>query len=76
LSLGIGLLSLVIASTALCISLMNSRPSEKWENKQLELLSAIRSDLNAKGEAILDHLTEPEHPLTLDHSKKVESGKR
>lgn len=56
LSLGIGILSLIIAGFALYISLLNERSSERWEIKQTESLAKLNSDLNVQGNSIRDLL--------------------
>ena len=76
LSLGIGLLSLVIAGIALWVSFMNTRSNEAWENKQLESLNAIHSDLNAQSKAVLDELKKQELLRAQDAINKTQSNKR
>lgn len=47
LSIGLGLLSVFIASVALVVSFIGSRSSSQWETSQIELLEKIKQEIAA-----------------------------
>lgn len=56
LSLGIGILSLLIAALALYVSSYSSKSSTRWESKQIELLDSIKQDINSNANKLNEHL--------------------
>jgi hypothetical protein len=80
-SVGLGILSLVIALVALWVSIANNRTETHWQTTQLELLNRIEADLKTRDDLqttqfdLLKNIDRNVHKISNEGSPTVQSKK-